>query len=143
MAQSDASVAKPLGEYHGLPILKTTIAITNAGDGLSKSMKIAPVIHEVDTEVMVLVRCTVSRHGYQLLDEDTPAYELKQSFKADTATVVTGAQYEKILNRQADAVRKAEAESKGQGRIPGTDERDLDGGDGDVPDPDDGDGDGD
>jgi len=130
---AEGSDSKVLGDYHGTPILKTTIAVTNAGDGLSKSMKVDPSVLEVDTEVMVLIRCTVSKHQYALIDEDTPAFELKQSLRAETATIVTGQTFERKLKAEADRIAKAEREAQGEHRLP---DPDSGGGLGDIEDED-------
>lgn len=122
-----SAAASALGEYRGHQVIKTSIALTNAGDGLSKAKKIDPVVYEQGDEVLVLMRCVVGKHVFVPI-ADTETVELKQSFVADTATVVSGASYEKILNREQDKIDKATAAERGQGRIPGlaADAADLD-----------------
>lgn len=115
---------EPLGEYRGHPIIKTSIAITNAGDGLSKAMKIAPRILEPGDRVMVLLEAEVDEHGIKFI-EDTEAFELKQRLRAETATIVEGQNYERLLRKVGDKIAKAEAEEKGQARMDGMDAEDL------------------
>lgn len=123
-----------LGTYRDHPVIKTSIAITNAGDGLSKSMSIDPVTLEPGDEVMVLMKCTVDRHGFSLIP-DTDCFELKQYLKAGTATIVSDQASERKLRAAENNVRKEAERRAGVARLAGTEDA-IDGKDDDDPDDD-------
>lgn len=118
---AQALATPDLGEYRSKKITSTSIAIRNAGDGLSDAMEIDPEIYEPGDTVFVLLECVVDKHNMQLI-EKADTFECKQVFKAGTATVVDGAQYEKKIATQRNKIEKAKEAAKGVQRIPGTED---------------------
>lgn len=110
-----------LGEYRGHDIIRTSIKLTKAGDGLSKALGIAPHVYEQGDELMVLVKVKVGQHAHKLIP-DTECLELVQEFEAQTATIVSGQQYERTLSTAENRQRKAQEEAKGIQRVPGTED---------------------
>lgn len=114
-------IAEALGEYRGRRVTATSIAIRNAGDGLSQAMEIAPEVYEPGDTVYVLLECTVDKHNFALVEKGD-SYELKQVFKAGTATVVDDQGSKKKIAQQANKVQRAREEKVGTQRIPGTED---------------------
>lgn len=110
-----------LGEYRGKRITHTSIAIRNAGDGLSDAMEIEPEVLEPGTTVFVLLECEVGEHGLKLVDK-ADSYELKQVLKAGTATIVDDQGSRKKIAAQRLRIEKAQEAAKGVQRIPGTED---------------------
>lgn len=110
-----------LGEYRGRDIIRTSVKITKAGDGLSKSMGIAPAVYEQGDELMVLLKVVVGPHTHKMI-ADTECLELIQSFEAETAVIVDDAASRKKLDRQENALRVASERARGVERIPGTED---------------------
>ncbi len=121
--------ANKLGEMDGIDVLATSIAIRNAGDGLSKAMKIEPrVIHHDDT-VYVVLECICSKVEFDKLEAEGGGILgliRKQVLKAGVATIVDeelvsaviGAQ--RLRNEEADeAERIAKEQAKGVHTLPG------------------------
>lgn len=113
-----ATSVEPLDDYKGRPIVRTTIALRNAGDGLSEGMSIEPVVYEQGSEVSVLVRCKVADHNLKPITEkgtDLGMLELEQVLRAGTAVVVDADLGKELLDAQATRVeehRRQMAEAK-------------------------------
>lgn len=110
-----------LGEYRGKKITSTSIAIRNAGDGLSQAMEIAPEVFEPGSTVFVLLECEVDKHNFQLI-EKADSFELKQVLKAGTATVVDDQGSKKKIAAQRNRIEKANEAAKGIQRLEGTED---------------------
>lgn len=109
---------EPLDDYKGRPIVRTTIALRNAGDGLSEGMAIEPEVLEQGSEVNVLMRCKVADHVLKPITEkgtDLGMLELEQVLKAGTAVLVDADLGAEMLDKQAERVaahKQAMAEAK-------------------------------
>lgn len=112
-ALADTSALK---DYEGTPVVRTKIAITNAGDGLSSAMAVAPVQYPPGSKVFVVLECEVAKHTHTPI-EDTGTMELTQTFKAGVATVVDKGLVQELIEQQRDAIQKAKDEASGQLRI--------------------------
>lgn len=79
-----------LGEFEGRDILRTTVAITQAGDGLSEALAVAPSAHGIGDTVYVLMACTVADVRFLPADKDDPDMGLvrRHTLRAGTATLV-------------------------------------------------------
>lgn len=95
-ALSDKSM---LGTYQGEPVLKTTIKLVRAGDGLSKAMKIEPELLPVGSKGMLLVEYEVDQHAHKRIT-DTDAFELVQTLVALTVTPVDDKSSQRKIERQ-------------------------------------------
>lgn len=100
-----------LTPYLGRQVLRTSIKLTKAGDGLSKAKAIDPEQYEPGTKVYVVMECTVGQHTHDLID-GTEAYELVQEFRAGTATVVEHDLVSEVLAEQRARIIEAEEAAK-------------------------------
>lgn len=110
-----------LGEYRNKKITSTSIAVRNAGDGLSQAMEIAPEVLEPGSTVFVLIECVVDKHTLALI-EKADSYELKQILKAGTATIVDDQNSKKKIAAQRNRIEKAQEAAKGISRLEGTED---------------------
>ncbi len=114
MARQIISPADVLGKYKGRDVVRTTIAIHNAGDGLSDSMAIEPEVLDQGSKVYVVLECTVGPHNYVPITDkgvDIGVDELKQVLKAGTATLIDATVVRGMIEEQARKVREARSEA--------------------------------
>lgn len=118
MTEPAEDLIEGLGEYLGKDIIRTSVKITKAGDGLSKSVGITPQLFAQGDELMVLVKVRVGQHIHKPIP-DTECLELVQEFEALTATIVTDQASSRRLAQQEQALAKAAEKKKGVERLPG------------------------
>ncbi|QOR55382.1 MAG: hypothetical protein SHS37scaffold145_33 [Phage 71_18] len=107
-----------LTPYRGKPVVRTSIAITNAGDGLSNAMRIEPKELEPEETVYVVLECTVAKHQHVPIP-DTGTYELGQSLKAGAATLVDADLVRPLIEAQKARIQAAKDEAAGQVNLEG------------------------
>lgn len=107
-----------LTPYRGRDVVRTSIAITNAGDGLSNAMKIDPVEYDPEGRVYVVLECTVSKHQHVPIP-DTGTMELIQTFKAGTATIVDADLVKEHIAQQEARIQAAKDAATGQANLEG------------------------
>lgn len=103
-----------LTPFEGRDVVRSTISVTNAGDGLSESLKVEPTeFHHGDT-VYVVLETEVVKVQHVPFDKADPHGELTRVhiLKAGTATIVDADLVAKQIREQADrilAAKEAEA----------------------------------
>lgn len=110
-------MAQPLGEHLGDPIIRTKVAITGAGDGLSKALAIDPQVIGRDEQVYVVIRCALKDHKLEWFedpDEQIGGWELTNRLRAGLATIVDPEVVADLLEAQQ---RKLD-EAAGIARLP-------------------------
>lgn len=113
--------------------VRTTIAVTNAGDGLSQAMAVDPREMHHGQEVVLVLRGVVSKVSFAPVDpkdEDSALIRI-HTIKAGDATILDEDGVKKVqksLDHQADRIRKALEAAQGVSRLPGieSDEEDDD-----------------
>lgn len=106
-----------LSPYQGQEVLKTSVAVRNAGDGLSQALGIDPEELKLRSTVYVVLECEVKRHEHQPID-GTDALELKQILRAGNATMVDGSVVKEMIDQQADRIKRAREAAVGTQRLP-------------------------
>lgn len=104
-------------EFEGFPVLSMTIAVTQAGDGLSKAMSVRPEEMHLGDIVQVLIETEVSKIRYEQI-KDTDGVARVHTLKAGRATIVEGRAFDKALD---DMSKKLES-AAGIQRLPLDDE---------------------
>lgn len=112
-ALADNSALTP---YKGSDVLRTTIAVRNAGDGLSEAMGIDPQELPIGSKVVLVLECEVKAHDYERIP-NTKALVLKQVLKAGTATIIDAEVVQQALATQREKIDQAKAEASGQPRL--------------------------
>lgn len=97
--------------FEGEPVTSARVKITNAGDGLSEALKIAPEALHMDDEVFYVLRGKVTQVNHVAKDELVTRIH---TVKADAITKVDGELASKMLAEAADALSRAKAEASGQ-----------------------------
>jgi hypothetical protein len=103
----------PLGRFDGREVIKSTIAVTNAGDGLSKAMGVDPSAMDLHDKVYVVLECDVSKVAFTEVD-DTAKLARNHTLKAGAATIVD----EDLVRDHLDAMAQRIEEAQGVHRLP-------------------------
>jgi hypothetical protein len=107
----------PLGSLDGWPVRATSVAITNAGDGLSTAMKTDPVIlHSGDT-VYVVLECEVGKITFVPVEE-SEGWKRQHQLKAGVATIIDAESVKAAIDAQRELNVKAAEAAKGVQRLP-------------------------
>ena len=111
-----------LADSDGRPVIRTAIAVSNAGDGLSEALRIDPREFHHGEIVHVVLECTVDQVRFVPVDAKDPSGPLVRShrLKAGTATVVDADLVSEHIERQRLRIQAAQEAAAGIQRIPGT-----------------------
>lgn len=108
-----------LHPFDGRDVLATTIAITNAGDGLSKAMKINPTEFHHGDKVYVVLETVVSKVSFSPLADGTQELVRVHTLAAGNATIVDADLVKAHLDQQAERIQAAVDEAKGRVNLDG------------------------
>lgn len=104
-----------LTPFDGLPVVRTTIAVTNAGDGLSDALGIDPQEFHHGQTVYVVLECEVTKVAHVPVDKDTPGILIRQhTLRAGTGTIVDADLVEEQVQRQAERIDTAKRHARGE-----------------------------
>jgi hypothetical protein len=112
-ALADNSTLSP---YQGKEVLRTSIAIKGAGDGLSEAMGIDPQELAIGSRGVLVLEFVVEAHKHKPI-KDTNALSLEQILKAGTATLIDSDVVQAALAAQREKIDKAKADASGQPRL--------------------------
>lgn len=101
-------MAEKLRKFEGREVQGTTIAIKNAGDGLSKALAIDPREFRTNETVYVVLECNVGPISFVPV-KDTDGLLRKHDFVAGTATIVDKELVQDVLREQQDRIDAEEA----------------------------------
>ncbi len=105
MAKS-STTAKSTPTFEGRDVVGMKVAITNAGDGLSDAMLVAPVELHIGDKVFVVLEGEVTKVNYVKL-RDTDVLNRVQTIRAGVATLVDEGLVKKVLDEQRLAIERA------------------------------------
>lgn len=108
-----------LHQFDGRDVLATTIAITNAGDGLSNAMKVAPTEFHHGQKVYVVLETEVAKVSFQPLAEGTQELQRIHTLRAGNATIVDADLVKAHLDLQAERIQAAIDTARGQVNLDG------------------------
>lgn len=115
-AMADTSKLSP---FDGCPVVRTAIAVTKAGDGLSEALKVDPQEYHVGDKVYVVLECEVAAVRFKPVDKDTPDVLVREhTLRAGTATMVDGDLVATQLAEQAERIQLAKEAAEGVARLP-------------------------
>jgi hypothetical protein len=105
---ASALAASPgtLSQFDGRDVLRTTIAITKAGDGLSEAMAIDPQEFHHAERVFVVLECTVDKVRFDPI-KDTQALTRVHVLSAGLSTIVDEDVVRSVLDTQAERIEEA------------------------------------
>lgn len=106
-----------LGMFEGRSVTKTTIAVRNAGDGLSAAMKVNPeALHQGDT-VYVVLECKVGPVSFDPIKDSETECERKHVLRAGAATLIDSEYVKDAIAKQTDAIIAARDEEAGRQQL--------------------------
>lgn len=108
-----------LGTYKGRDVIQSAVKVTNAGDGLSKSLGIEPRDFAPGEPVLVLLECVYDGEAHRPI-KDTDCFRLETILKAGTATIIDTPAARKAIEQTKNKVQLAAEKAAGVQRIPGT-----------------------
>lgn len=120
LARALADTSK-LSRFDGRDVLRTTIAITNAGDGLSEAMAVDPRELHLGERVRVVLDCEVAKVRFDPI-KGTDALARVHVLRAGDATIVDDDLVEEHLRVQRERIAVAKEQAAGIVRLPGVDE---------------------
>lgn len=95
-----------LGTFDGLDVITSSVAITNAGDGLSQAMSIDHrQLHHGET-VYVVLECEAVDIQFPKI-KDTESLNRKHKLRAGTATIVEKDSVIKVIEEQRIKIEQA------------------------------------
>ncbi len=103
----------------GHPVDDTSIKVLNMGDGLSKAMKVEPVLIKAGEEAYIIVKVIKTKDQYDYTfddDDDVESVELVQVFRAKTALFVDDAFAVQAIARMEKMLAEA-AKDPNQGSL--------------------------
>lgn len=108
-----------LADFEGVQVLRTQVAITNAGDGLSKAMAVDPLELHLGRTVHVVLECIVQKVQHVPTNADDPAEGVARVhvLKAGRASLVDGDAVRDVLDSQADRILRAKEAAAGIQRL--------------------------
>jgi hypothetical protein len=106
-----------LSEFDGKKVLSTSIAITGAGDGLSKAMAIEPQEMHHGQTVIVVSECVVNKVRFDPI-KDTDGLQRVHVLRAGTSTIMDGDVVREALRIQKAKIDTAAALAEGKRKLP-------------------------
>lgn len=104
-----------LTQFDGRPVVRTTISVTNAGDGLSQALGIDPQEFHHGEIVYVVLECEVSKVTHVPVDKETPDVLVRQhTLRAGTGTIVDGSIVVDHIEAQAAEIDAAQRHARGE-----------------------------
>lgn len=113
MAARKSEKVEPLSQFENHDVLASTVAITNAGDGLSKALAVSPQELHFGDKVYVVLECEMHRVRFDPI-KDTQALARVHVLRAGTASLVD----EKLVREVLDATEEAIERAQGVVRLP-------------------------
>lgn len=106
-----AKKGNTLTAFEGRDVLSSTVAIRNAGDGLSKAMSVDPVELHQDQIVYVVIECEVEKIRFDRVPK-TEGLERVHMLKAGRATLIDKSVVDAELDAQQRRIDDAAAAAK-------------------------------
>lgn len=118
---------KTLRDFEGLQVARTSIALTNAGDGLSEAMKVEPAEYHVGDKAFLVIEAECTKVTFLPCDRNEPGHDQNRlhTFRAGTATIADGELIADLVAAQAEKNMRAREEEAGIQRLPVGDDSDL------------------
>jgi hypothetical protein len=104
-----------LGTFDGRRVARTKIKVTNAGDGLSEGMQVAPQLLFIGDKCYVVLETEISKIEHTTVDPKDPYSDLERTatLRADTGLIVDADLVKEHVQQQKLRVRKARDEAEG------------------------------
>lgn len=118
----DLAAVEALGTFDDRPISGTSIKVTNAGDGLSQALQVAPQKFQLGDRVYVVLETVVSKVEHTPVDDaDDGPVERAHVLRAGAATIVDRDLVQAHLASMTRRIREAREAAVGIVPIPAAD----------------------
>lgn len=115
-----------LTPFEGKDVVRATMALVGAGDGLSKSMAVDPMEIPEGAQVTIVIRGVVDEIAYKKIAKDTPnLLGRKHKIIAGTAMFLDNDLVSKALDEQDEKIRVAREKAHGVERLKDGDGNDV------------------
>lgn len=111
-AMTQPQKVSDLGSFEGRDVLQATVAVTNAGDGLSKALGVDPDQLALGEAVYVVLECEVAKITHSPI-KDTHGVTRIHTLRAGSATLVD----EELVRQHLDEQQRRIEESQGVHRL--------------------------
>lgn len=111
-------MAPKLKAFDGRQVVATTIAVTQAGDGLSKALAIEPAEYHHGDRVFVVLETEVTKVTFSPSKDDDSHLIRVHTLRAGTSTIVDEDLVRDVLQAQARKNREADEAATGQTALP-------------------------
>jgi hypothetical protein len=110
--------AMALPKFEKQPVSQAAVKITNAGDGLSEAMRLAPDALELGEEVWVVLKGEVTRVAHQRGTKDDGLTLVRvHTVKASDVALVAKDAVQELLHAEQDRIAKLREEEEGVQRL--------------------------
>ncbi len=106
-----------LPDFEGLPVRRSTVKITRAGDGLSEALKVAPMAYHLGDEVFFVLRGQVTQVNHVPVSPADSDLVRVHTLVTQEITEVAAEDVESFLRTAEDRLRRAREEEAGIQRI--------------------------
>lgn len=112
-----------LPAFDGRPVVRTTLKVTKAGDGLSPALQLDPQVFRIGQRVTLILDGVISdvdhrvAKGYDATEDDAPLQRL-HTFETESAMVIDRGAVADALDAQAEKIRLAREQAEGIQRLP-------------------------
>lgn len=96
-----------LKKFEGHDVLETSIAVTNAGDGLSAALAVDPQEFQIGEKVYVVLETEVSKIRHEPLKDSPTNFRRVHILKAGNATTVDSQLVAGVLDEQRRKLEEA------------------------------------
>lgn len=110
---TDQTPPATLSPFDGRTVLNTTVAVRNAGDGLSAAMQVAPVELHHGERCWIVLECEVDKVRFDPI-KDTDCLQRVHMLKAGTAVMVD----ESLVREHLDEMERKIEEGAGIHKLP-------------------------
>lgn len=96
-----------LSPFEARPVVRTKVAVTNAGDGLSEAMAVDPVELSIGDEVYIVLAAQVSKVRFEEIKDSTSLARV-HVLRAGTAALVDETIVADYLAKQRSRIEEAQ-----------------------------------
>lgn len=124
-----------LGQWEGKTVTKATVAVRNAGDGLSQAMHVDPQPLKQGSTVYVVMECEVGPVSFDPIKDSSSECVRKHVLRAGAATIVDAALVKQAVEAQTEKIIEAREKERGIQQLPTNEKllKDHDQGEHDAP----------
>lgn len=106
-----------LPKFERRPVVRASVKITNAGDGLSEAMRLAPEALQLGDEVWFVIKGEVVRVAHESAPKDDHNLVRVHTVKASDVALVAKDAVQDVLHAEQDRIARLREEEEGIQRL--------------------------